>query len=199
MLVMPRRESPAASLSSRKVNGRWGSIDTSQREQLCHLDGHGVDVDAIQTMLDDLAAGLDDQGVGGYVQGQAGFHRGLGEEKLGIDVATDGPGFDELAGQVAAGGDEEGAGAHGDVGHPQGQDLLGGPELPRRTARSLERAGRVHQGFQGAFGDLFGQEPRRVVRAGAGPEGALGDVEGAGEDHNRVAAQVLADDPVDGQ
>ena len=76
------------------------------------------------------------------------------------------PGFDELAGQVAAGGDEECAGAHRDVGDPQGEDLLGGPEFPRRAVGRLQRARAVDQGLQGAFGDLLGEEPGRVVGAG---------------------------------
>lgn len=63
----------------------------------------------------------------------------------------------------------------------------------------MERTRGVDQGFQGAFGDLFGEEPGGVVGAGAGPEGALGDVEGAGEDDDRIAAQVLADEAVEGQ
>ena len=139
-------------------------------------------------------------GVGGDVQGQAGVDRGASARSAErVDVAFGGPGFDELAGQVAAGGDEERAGAHGDVGDLQGQDLLGGAELPCRAVGGLQRARGVDQRLQGAFGDLLGEEPGRVVRAGAGAQRGLGDVQRAGEDDHRVAAQVLADDPVERQ
>lgn len=60
--------------------------------QLAHLDGHRVDVGAVQALGDDLA-----QGVGRLLLRRP-------------DAGAGGcPGFDEACGQVAGGGDEESA------------------------------------------------------------------------------------------
>ena len=71
------------------------------------------------------AACLDDQGVRGDVQVQAGLDRGGGQRPQGVDVAFEGPRFQELAGQVAARRHQERAGTHRDVGYPEREDLFG--------------------------------------------------------------------------
>lgn len=68
------------------------------------VGGHGVDVDAVEAVLDHLAAGLNERWVSVVVFGQ--------------------PGVDEFVAEVARGDDQECCRAHGDVGHLEREDLL---------------------------------------------------------------------------
>ena len=199
MLVMPSNESPVTSLSSRNVNGRCGSMETSHSDSLAISTAIGLMSTPYRQCSMIWRRALMTSGSAATSRARPASTGASAMSAARVDVALGGPGLDELVGQVAAGGDEERAGAHGDVGHPQRQDLLGGAQLPGRAIRGLQRPGGVDQRFQGALGDLFGEEPRRVVGAGAGPQRGLGHVERAGQDDHRVAAQVLADDPVERQ
>ena len=104
----------------------------------------------------------------------------MGERPGGLDVALDVPGFDDAVGQVAAGGDEEGAAAHGDVGHPQGEQVGRRAQHPLARVEGVERAGPVDEGFEGVADDLLGERAGGVVGAGGCPPGGGGDVAAAG-------------------
>ncbi len=67
------------------------------------------------------------------------------------------PRGDEVFGQQAACGDEEGAGAHGRVADLEAEDLLGGAVVAE--------AG--EDGLEGALDDFFAEPARGVVAAGA--------------------------------
>ena len=78
----------------------------------------------------------------------------------GFGVTFGEPCFDQAVGQVAAGGDEERAGAHRDVRDLQFLDLAGRADPPLRRVRRLQRAGAVDEGLRGRL--------RRPLRRGTG-------------------------------
>ena len=82
--------------------------DEPERE-LAHLDGHVVDVGAVEAVGDDLAD-------------RARVYRSL---RCALAGVLAGPGLDETVGEVAGGGDEERAGAAGDVGDLEVEELVG--------------------------------------------------------------------------
>ena len=95
--------------------------DQPQR-QLRHLDRERVDVHSVQAVLGDQATGvqLDLLGLGVRADAVA-FPVLLARDCIGAAFSL--PGLHQLVGQVAAGCDEEGAGAHRDVGDLQLQDF----------------------------------------------------------------------------
>ena len=77
--------------------------------------------------------------------------------RRGVGRVLGGPGLDEPVGEVAGGGDEERAGAAGDVGDLEVEQLVGRLELPRRLVGGLVRAGRVAERLEGVEDDLLGE------------------------------------------
>ncbi len=104
------------------------------------------------------------------------------------------PRLDQVLAEIAGGGHEERGRAHRDVGDLQCEDLLAGLQLPLRLIGRLQRAGSYTSGSSAPFDNLLGEEARRVVRAGVLAQRGLGDVQRAGQDDHRQAAQVGADD-----
>ena len=107
-------------------------------------------------------------------------------------VLRDFPRFHEAFGHVAAGLDEEGAGAHGHVANLEGEQFLGGLELPLILGQPLGRS-EIDERLQRVLDDGFGEAARGVMGAGAASVAARGDVEAVlGTDHGtteRVLAQ----------
>ena len=69
---------------------------------------------------------------------------------------------------------------------------LAGLSFHCSASRSSRRAGAVDDGVQRVVDDLLGELARRVVRARRAAVERLGDVQRAGEEDERVAAQVVA-------
>ena len=175
-----------------EAEGPFGVHRDQPQRQLRHLDGEGVDVDAVQAVLGDLAAGLEQELVGFGVRADAagGAVQVHGE---GFGVTFVQPRLDQAVGEVAAGGDEERAGAHRDVRDLQFEDLLGRADPPLRRVRRLQGTGAVDEGLQGAFGDLFGEGPGRVVGAGRGAAVRAGHVPAARREDRGQAELVEAE------
>ena len=167
--------------------------------ELGHLGGDGVLVDAVEAVVDDLAAGEDDLLLGGR-GGEVG--EAVGERPFAGAVLDDG--FDEAVGEVAAGGGEDRAGADGGVADAEVEDLGRGAQLPLLGVGLVLRAGLVDERLERVLDDLFGERLGGVLRAHVAAGRGLGDVLRAGQQHDRQAAQVGADesperqDPRDG-
>src|SRR5581483_7306417 len=150
------------------------------------LDGERVDVDAVEAALGH------EPSRGEVALLEIGAR--VGGRLLGVEL----PGFDEPGGEVAAGRDEEGSRAHGDVAHLQLEELRGPLQLPLLPWRALGGAA-VDDGLERVLDDRLGQARRRVVRPSRAPEGALGDVDAALAEDQRVAEDVVADKAGEGK
>ena len=104
-----------------------------------------------------------------------------------------GPGLGDPVGQEASGGDEERAGAGGDVGDLEVEDRRAGLQLPRVLVVGLQRPRLVDQRLQRVQDDLLGQRAWRVVRAGVLARRRLDDDQAADGHHERDAAEVAPD------
>ena len=144
--------------------------------QFAHLDGHLIDVHAVQAGCHHLSYGPASHLL----------------RRLAASLALVAPCLDELVGQVSCRGDQEGTRTACDVGDLEVQDLVRGEALPLGTVLGLVRAGLVDEGFERVHDDVLGQGAWRVVRAGACPRGGLLDVQVAGLEHHGLAAQVAA-------
>ena len=101
------------------------------------------------------------------------------------------PGLDEPVGEVAGRGDEERAGAAGDVGDLELQDPVGVHRHP--AVCLLVRARVVDEGFEGVLDDFGGEGLGRVVRAGGRAGRRLDHDQAAGQEDRGPVAQVAAD------
>ena len=121
-----READQRVAVPQRVVDEREGVLFRQRGEperDLGEVDGHGVAVDAVEATLGDEAARGDNLVFAG---------RQLGRGLVGA------PRLDEGVAELAAGFDEEGAGAHGGVADLQVEDRLGrggSPPGPRRRAR----------------------------------------------------------------
>ena len=114
--------------------------------------------------------------------------------RCGVGRVLGDPRLDEPVGEVAGRGDEEGAGAAGDVGDLEVEQLVGGLELPRRLVGGLVRPGRVAERLKRVQDDFLGQRLRRVVRAGVLARRRLLDHQATGQDDEGTLAQVEPDE-----
>jgi hypothetical protein len=80
--------------------------------ELGHLNGEGVDVDAVKAVLGDQSACFQEDA---FDLGIGGLGTALREDASCLGVALSIPGLDDTVGEEAAGGDEESSAAHGDV------------------------------------------------------------------------------------
>ena len=117
--------------------------------ELRQVDGDLVAVDAVEAVAGDEPAGVDPL----VLVGRDGRHGVVGV-----------PGIDQDIAELAAGFDEEGAGAHGRVADLEVEDPFragyGPVGLPAQA---------VQNRFERVADDRFGQLPRRVVGAGLPP------------------------------
>jgi hypothetical protein len=91
--------------------------DEPHRE-LGHLHGQRVHVDPVKAVFGHQSTGSEDHRFDFGIGGPVGT---TNECPTGFEVAFGVPRLDDTIGQVASGGDKEGAAAHGDVHHPQGE------------------------------------------------------------------------------
>ena len=151
--------------------------------QLGHLDGHRVAVHAIAAVLGHQAAGLDHYVEPVRVVSGGG---GLG----GPGVALGSPRLDEPVGEVAAGGDEDGARPDGRVADLQVDDVVRGADAPLVRVGGVLGARRVAQRGEGVLGDLVGEFLGGVGGAAVASRSGLSDVHSAFEEHERPVAEV---------
>ena len=164
--------------------------------QLRHLHGHRVDVHAVEAVLDDLPPGLDDHRVDLRRRVRAGSRPSSGRSVRQGDCRPRGPRPSTSAlAQVTGRGDQERRRAHGDVGDLELQDLrrcdlgihcglVGGLQRARRGRPAAPARAR--------------RPPRRACAACSGCRCCAAaptrrDVQRAGQDHHRQAAQVVAE------
>ncbi len=145
-------------------------------------------------MVDDLPAGehLLFVGGGGHQDSQA-----VSEASLSRTMRLDR--FDQPVGEVAAGGGEDGARAHGRVAHPQAEDLGRDAESPLLGVGLVLWPRFVDEWLQGVAHDLLGQRLGRVLGAHVPAGRRLGDVLRARQQHDRQTPQVGADQPPERQ
>ena len=107
------------------------------------------------------------------------------------------PRLDEPLGEVAAGLHEERARTHRHVADFEREDFLRRFELPFLLRLALGRAD-IDERLQRVLDDGFGEDWRRVVRAGAAAVGARGDVDAALGNDDELAEAVLAEQAGEG-
>ena len=144
--------------------GEWAVAGQGEEPEaeLGELDGRLVLVDAVEAALGDEAPGVEDGVLVGGVAGDV------------LEAAFAGPRGDELVAEVAARGDEEGAGAHGGVADLELEELIRGGGVAHGG----------EEGLEGALDDGGAEAARGVVAAGAAALGAglEDELAGAGED-----------------
>ena len=188
---MPSSESPARSAWSTNENGRSLASVISQSESLAISTAIGFLSTPYRQRSATRRWASASRSIGSAGSGSRSASGVSATSAVDRHVLSD-PGLLQPRGEVAAGGDEERAGAHRDVGDLEVEKLVGGLELPVRRVALLGGAGVVGDRVERVLDDLLGELARRVVGAGRAAVERLRDEQRPGEEDERVAAQVVA-------